>query len=293
MKLNQIPHMEEIPNAPPPEMLSPPPPPSQKTSRKALYSVIGIIAVVTIVVAIVFMYFLPLGGATTVPLGINYSKGEAMTYNLTMTMAVNAPGMPQYNFNETATAIIQMEVLDFDGTNYTIHYTMEMYQPTYSSSYTVTMNKTGHILNFSGLPYDVQQMYSSLTGIPGYGSYFPREQMRVGESYQIPLNLSISGVSILGNVNYRISEIANKTFLNIGQYHVFRMDVSANNIHGTGTSDDTTINIVMNLNGYAYMEYGACLLLESNIQETVSMSQMGQTMNMNLSMRMQLMEHHK
>lgn len=276
----------------PPETLPPPPPPPQKVSKRKLYSVIGLIAIIAIASTLAVVFFMQTGEAITIPLGMNYSVGEKMTYNLTMSVSMSAPGMPSQT--ATATVTIQMEILSFDGTNYTINYTAEMHTPTrLSFSYTVKMNKTGYILEFTGLPSDAQQIYQSMVGIPGYGSYFAKEEMKVGESYQIPLNVSISGVNILGTVNYRISEAANKTFPHVGLYNVFRMDVWASNVQATVTSGGITMNMVMNLNGYAYMEYGTCIPIEVSIQETITASYMGQTMNMNMNMQMQLTEHNK
>jgi len=172
MSINETPPPSETPAVPP--EAPPPPQPPQKISRKALYSAIGLIAIIAVASVIALMYLMPTGEAATIPLGMNYSEGESMTYNLTMTMTVSALGA---SYTQTATATIQMEVLSFDGTNYTIRYTMEMYSPTYSHfSYTVTMNKTGHILNYTDLPSEFQETYSLLAGMPGYGTYFPRKK---------------------------------------------------------------------------------------------------------------------
>lgn len=279
----------EVPPSVPPEALPTPSP--QKVSKKMLYSVIGLIVIVAVASIVALIYFMPTGEAIMIPLGVNYSVGEEMKYNLTMSMTMSMPGMSQ---TVTATANITMEILSFDGTNYTIRCTAEMYTPAYSSVlYTVRINKTGHILEFAGLPGEAQQIYQSFVCMPGFGSYFARDQMKVGESYQIPLNISVSGVSILGNVNYRISEAANKTFPYVGLCNVFRMDIGANNVQGTATSGGTTINMVLNLNGYTYMEYETCIPIEVSIQETVTASSMGQTMSMNMNMQMRLVEHSK
>jgi len=117
--------------------------------------------------------------------------------------------------------------------------------------------------------------------------------MKVGESFQIPINMTTAGINILGTLRYGISGIANITFPNIGLCNVFKMDFSATNVQAAATYDSTTINVVLNMNGYIYMEYGTCLPIEFSIQETATASYQGQTMGMNLNMQMRLVQHSK
>lgn len=218
------------------------------------------------------------GEGATIPLSMNYVEGEGMTYSITITIS----GMGQ---TYTQTATMHMEIVNFDGQIYTIHYDMNMQGQ--SLEFTIKMDKTGYVIE--GLPPELQQYYGAFTSIPGYGSYFPKPEMRVGESFQIPLNLDISGIHMTGTMDFRISELTTKTFSNIGTLRVFKLEVSAPNIQATYQG----FNMAVNLNGYGYYEYGTCLPVECVIQESISLAYGGQTYTMNLDMQMRLTEHNK
>jgi len=285
MRMNEIPAPSETPSVPP-EVPPTPPPPKPKLFGKKLYLVIGLVAVVAVASAFTFIYLLPRGEAAIIHLGLNYSVGEKMTYEVAITMS----GMGQ-SISQTGT--ISMEVLSFDGVNYTIRQKLVFQSQEFS--YTVKMNKTGHIIDYSEFPPEFQQTFSSFIGMPGYGSYFQKEVVKVGESWQIPLNIQTEGFSLEGMVNYRLSEVRNIT-VPAGTYNAFRMDITANNIQGTyfGAADSGgAVNLVLNVNGYGYLEIGTSCSVEFNIQESVTSPYMGQTVSMNITMRVLLTEHTK
>jgi hypothetical protein len=282
MKIYADSNLTEIPNVPevPPP---PPPPPPTKMSRKNLYIAIGLIVVVAAASVFAFIYFMSSGGPSgegaIIPLSMNYEVGESMEYTITTTVS----GMGQ---QITQTATMQMEIQEFDGEIYTIHYYINIQGYT-SLDFTVRMNKTGYIIE--GLPPEFQQYYGAFTSIPGYGSYFPKPEMRVGENIQIPLNLYMSGVYITGTMNLEISELTTKTFPNIGTLKVFKLEVSAPNIQATYQG----VNVMVTVNGYAYYEYGTCLLIKCQIDESASASYLGQTYTMTMSISIDLTEHNK
>jgi len=262
----------------------PPSPPPAKKFRKKLQLVMGLIVVISVVLAVTFIFLLPkIGEGATVPLGLNYTPGEKLTYNLTITMSA-------MGYTQTATGINTMEILSFDGENYTMKLTIQMLTPISSEmSYNMTMDKTGRIINYTGFPSEMQSF--TFAGIPGFGSYFQTNQTKVGESFQIPIYMNISGIIIDGTASYKISEIKNMTVSNCGIYQVFKTEINANNIHATGQSSSVTVNMNMNMNGYSYMEYGTCRLIEFNIQESITGTSGGYTMSMTMTMQMRLTEH--
>jgi len=280
MKICETSIPPETPPAPPSEM--PPPPP--KRFGKKLYLAIGLIAVIAVVSAVTFTFLLPSTGlGAPVPLGLNYTPGEEMTYSMTITMS-------SMGYTQTATGTTTMEILSFDGENYTIRQTVHMLTPVSSeASYNLTIDKMGHIINYTGLPSSTQSLTS--LGMPGFGSYFQSNQTKVGENLQTPINMNISGIIIDGTVNYRVSEIKNMTVPGCGIYQVFKMETSANNIHATGQSSGVAVNMNMNMNGYSYMEYGTCRLIEFSIQESMTGTSAGTTMSMSMTMQMHLTEH--
>lgn len=260
----------------------PPPPPVTKVSRRKLYIAIGLVAIVIAAVAIIIVSISPLGGGETIPLILSYNEGERMTYRLTMT--VSAMG---YQYTQRAT--IYMEVLDFDGENYTIYYRFvpENDYPTY---FTIKVNKYGSAVE--GLPPEIQYFSSYMANtpsIPGLGGGFPKSEARVGEQISAPFTLDISGVHMTGTLNIRFSELATRTFANIGQLRVFKVDFSIPSFQAT--SQDAIITGTVN--GYGYYEYGTCLLVEYSIQFSLSVQQYGQTYTASIALQINLIEHSK
>ncbi len=276
--------MSEIPTASeiPPEALAPSSRPKKLLGRKLVLA-IGLIAVMAVASAFTLVYLMPKGEAATVSLCLKYDVGEKMTYDIIIT--TSAMGQ---TFTQQGT--ISMEILSFDGVNYTIRQTMRL--DSQEISYTLRMNKTGHIIDFPGLPPELQQTYSSLVGMPGFGTYFPKEKAKVGESWQIPFNIQKGEFSLQGTVNFGISGVTNIT-VPAGTYTVFKMDITTNNIHGTYEPAGMTISLALSMNGYGYLENATCHPIEFHIQESATTTSMGQTLSMSMTMQMQLKQHTK
>lgn len=251
-----------------------------RRSGKKLYALLGVVAVVVVVSVVVFMFFLPRGLGEMIPYGFNYAAGEQMTYDISITIS----GAGQ-TVSETGT--MGMHVLSFDGENYTINETMRLVVQGISqeASCTVKMNKTAYITDISGLPAETQQMYSMFMGMPGFGGFFDKTQARVGETWQVPLNVGNSSFSMAGTINYRFGEIQNIT-VPAGTYKTFKMEISTNDAHVSSGS----VSMSVNMNGQIHMEYGTCRLVDMNMQESMSSSGMGQTTTASVSMQMRLIQ---
>jgi len=250
---------EAIPEAPP-EAVKP------RLGRK-LYLVIGLVAIAIIAIASIVVFTQLLRGAKgePVPLGLNYSEGEKMTYE--MSMAIEAPGM-----EETMEGTWEMEVLSFDGENYTIQQTM-------------TINRMGYVV---GLPPELEETFSSLLGVPGLGSYFTKEEVRVGESWEIPFDIEFSGIDLEGTISYKLSGITSVT-VPAGTYEALKINIKSSGL--SATIEEMDAQITMNINGYVYLENGTCRLIELRLDESATMTAAGQTASMEMTMQMQLIEH--
>ncbi|MEM1514610.1 MAG: hypothetical protein QXH24_00920 [Candidatus Bathyarchaeia archaeon] len=267
---------DELPPPPPP-----PPPPVTKVSRKRLYIVIGLVIIVIAAITVIMTTGFPLGGGETIPLILNYEEGEKATYGLTLTISVLGQQISQ-------TTRISMEVLDFDGENYIIHYQIVPETDGYPTYFTIKINKHGNIVG--ELPPEIQQLYSLMANtpsIPGFGGGFPKAEARIGEQISTQFTLDISGAHITGTVNIRFSELTTKTFANIGELKVFKIDFSIPDLQVT--SQGTTVTGTVN--GYGYYEHGTCLLVEYSTQFSLSISQYGQTYSANVVLQINLIEH--
>jgi len=276
---------------PPPPPQTPPLTPDQsglqppRRSKKTLWIVIGLVAIIGVaLVAVVFLAnpsFFAFG--ETIPLTFSYNAGEKMTYSITM----NLEGLGQ-NVKQTGTETI--EVLKVEGDTFTLKTTADM-ESSPSTSYTMTMDKTGRITDYGNLPESTKQSIESFSFLPGYGGSFPKQEAKVGDNWQIPLDTVVSSVAIQGSVNCKISEVKSLT-VPAGTYNVFKLEISIDNAKASTSSYGVNIDMTMNANGYVYLEKGTGRTIELQFEETVNAvsSSQEQAQNMKLGMQMQLTE---
>lgn len=270
---------------PPATEQAPSQPPSSKRPRKRTYAVLGIVAVVAVALALMFVFLTPPNVGTIIPLSYNYTPGEEMTYNMTATVT-NATGQ-----NTSTTATFSMNIISFDGQNYTINETTAMQGPWGSpTSFTITekMNKTGYATYLNG-PAGTQQTYSTFGNI---ASFFQKDQARVGETWQVPVNWGNSSYGFNGTFTYKFGDIQEIT-VPAGTYQVFKIDLSGSNL--TMILNTPTMSITENttVNGQMHLQYGTCRLIDYNLQSSVSILQGAQASTQNVSMQMKLVKHTK
>lgn len=243
--------------------------------------VIGLVALAIIVMASVIMFtqFLPSARGEAVTLGLGYAVGEKMTYEITMTMEAMT-----VEFSQEAT--LEMEVLSFDGENYTIRQTLTAESE--EVSFEMKMNKTGHIVGGSGLPSEFEETFSSLFGVPGFGSYFPEELVRVGESWEMPLDMEFPGIEFEGTISYELSEI-DSVEVPAGTYKALQINIEGSDLRMEGEDFQAD----WNMNGDIYLEKDTCRLLELKFDQSISTTAVGQTVSIEMTMQMQLTEHLK
>ena len=243
--------------------------------------VIGLVALSIIVVAsaIMFIQFLPGVRGDAVTLGLDYSVGEEMTYEIDMIIEM-------MGFEVSQEATLKMEVQSFDGENYTIRQTMMVELE--ESSFEMKMNKTGHIVEYLGLPPEFDQTFSSFFGVPGFGSYFTEEEVKVGESWETPFDVEVPGVDFEGTICYELSEITSVT-VPAGSYEALKINIAGSDLHMGGM--DFSAN--WSINGDIYLEKDTCRLIDVRFDQAITTTAMNQTVSMEMTIQMQLTEHLK
>jgi hypothetical protein len=224
-------------------------------------------------------------------LGINYVQGEKMTYEIDMTME-----MMGQEFSYTMTLMI--EILYKENGTYTVRTTfglMNQTQPMATYSITAKVNETGHTVEFLDVPPDFQQTMSSFSFMPGNGFYFPKGEAKVGDSWQIPIDMQTEEFNFTGTINNKITE-TRRINVPAGTYDVFKLEFTSSEFnleYETPPELNMTepIEIDMTMKGYEYFEKGTCRVVEAKIEQTTSMSMMGQTISVTITLDMKLTKH--
>ena len=255
--------------------------------RKKRYFLIGLIVLIVTVVAFGTWLMAP---AEVVALEVNYSQGEKMTYEIDISMKMMGQ---EFSY----TIIIRMEILEKEDGIYTIRqsFTSDLLDQTYS--FTVRINKTGNVVEFLDVPPELQQTMSSFSFMPGNGLYFPKEEAKVGDSWQIPIDMQTEEFNLTGTINNKITETRRIT-VPAGTYDVFKLEFTSSEVTMTykpppELNMTTPIEMSMTMKGYEYFEKGTCLTVEAKFEQTASISMMGQTISMSTTLNMRLTEHTK
>ena len=278
-------------------------PAGSKRFGKKLYAIAAIVVIVVIAVALLIPQ-----GAATIPLSVEYTVGEKMVYNMIETVTIQMAnsslpaeysGYSPYETDINSTEIV--EVVDFDGEYYTLNHTITAtlgHMPV-SMAFIEKVNKTGYTGYFT-LGGTEQLWASNMSTDPFVTALLDKPEVKVGDSWQIPMNSGNSNVSMTGEMTITFGGIQDLT-VPAGTYKVFRIDVSSNNLSmkiniptTTNTSIQNTMKI--NISGQIYIEYGTCRRIESNmqmIQMTSSSQEVGASATISTSVQTTLVQHIK
>ena len=240
-----------------------PPPQPQKSSRtpkKKMYILIGIIAIAAVIIATVLILQIPQGTGQTIQYSISYKVGEKLTYNYSSTTQTELLGTIAETGNLT------LRIMSFDGENYTLNETMYTIANGTPSDYSFTaiINKEGELVGTSNIAPQLQEIYSSLPqGLPGIGMFLNRTQIRVGDTYLIPLGSNSSSTSTSGTENITIAKIEN-TNVPAGTYKTFKIEISTNNFQMSIEGISTSLNLAEEI----HMHYNRCIPIDLNMQTT-------------------------
>jgi hypothetical protein len=282
-----------------------PPSPNQPETRPSGFRRFGkkLYAVATIIViAIIAIALLVPQGAATIPLGVEYTVGEKMIYNTIETITTqmaNSSLPPEYPGETNINSTEIVEVLDFDGEYYILNHTITAtigHMPV-STSFIEKVNKTGYTGYFR-LEGTEEVLTSNMSTDPFAAVLLDKPEVKVGDSWQVPVNSSNSNISITGEMTITFGGIQNIT-VPAGTYEVFKVDTVSNltmNIKlptsGNYTSPPFTVN--MTINGQTYIEYGTCRRIESNMQIIQSPAQAAETSaTISISTKTTLVQHIK
>ena len=271
---------------------------------KKFLALAAVIAVALIAVAL----FVPLGQAV-IPLNVNYTVGEKMVYDSTITASYdNAPPattgpsaiMPK---NTTINSQQTIEVTGFDGEYYTLNHTMTMNLSNRPISFSMIekMNKTGYSAYLLNLGSSQQEIPNNgLTSTSYLAQLLNQPEVKVGDSVNVPFPTGNSSLGITGDLKMTFKGIEDLT-VPAGMYKVFRIDITGNDLRMnyqsplSGLSNFALANITigMDLNYQIYIEYGTMRQIKASMQESVFTQSATMNYAMNMSMDMALIEHTK
>ena len=252
-------------------------------SRKRLYAVLTLVAVVVIAVA----FFIP-KSAAAIPLSLNYQVGEKLVYTTTETVTT-----PVGNITKTGSinSTSSLEVVDFDGEYYTLNKTIDLMLDKPSSiSMIEKINKTGYARYF--LPGGTAALFGNTSSNPVLASLLSKPDAKVGDIWQIPLNSGSSTIGTTGDLTLTFADIQEIT-VPAGTYKIFRIDIASNNLNShvdvsAGRSDTS-----MSFSGSIYLEYGTCRQIKSDIQIITTTQSTFMNYSISYNSQMTLTQHIK
>jgi hypothetical protein len=275
---------------------------SQGGSRwfgKKIYAIIALIAVVIVAIAL----FIP-QGAAAIPLNVDYTVGEKMAYETTITATYETQNtQPTANMqpitNATVYSTETIDVIDFDGEYYTLNHThtFTLKDTPFSYSMTEKMNKTGYstyILNLGSASQEVPN--TSMTSASYLTQLLSKPEVKVGDTITIPYPNLVASMGMTGKLTMTFAGIEDLT-VPTGTYHVFRIDITSNDLKlsykpSTGIpSLDVQTNMDINVTYQIFMEYGTMRQIKSSMQETISYQSETIEYTMHLTTDTTLREH--
>jgi len=258
---------------------------SKGKSKKLIAIVLVCVIIVAVASLVAFTLLPPFDGDTPTETGylirMNYDVGEKLIYEMDMTAIVT--GMEE---EETVELTCEMEVLDFDGENYTIQQTL-YFEGALALLNTgkFKMDQTGYVVEYVECNLGYFTRIVTLSSVPTFGAYFPEEEVKLGESWEnvIELEGSKMGMSELdldvsrfeitssGTAKYTLSEVSNETLKIDYEASVYMaiFDINAEVYDMTMSAD---------INGTVYIDAVTYRLIEFTYSESDEMMLSGETM---------------
>jgi hypothetical protein len=281
--------------------------PSKKSNQKIYFSVAGILTVLILTAAL----FIPPTSAV-IPLEVNYTVGEQMTYDVTVESRLTVPDAGAASMiglssgNATVNGTLTTDVVDFDGEFYTLNQTMQMTidgKP-YSFSYIEKMNKTGYSTGFLNME---QQLSSNMSfGSPYLAQLLNKSEVKEGDKITIPISEVLGSLGSILSENLPDANFSGNMTLTFGgeqdltvpagTYHVFRIDMATDNVTyhiETPSIGNYSLNMDLGLDmaGQTYIEYGTMRPIQYTMQENVTLQSSMMNYTIGMDMNMTLAKH--
>ena len=170
---------------------------------------------------------------------------------------------------------------------------------TYSLS--MKIDESGQFVELVDAPEEVQEAFqqsmSYFSFMPGNGFYFPLSEAKVGDSWEVPIDMTTEMFNFTGTLDCVITETGEIT-VPAGTYDTFKLEVSSSDLSFAFSPEleqetGQSMGIEMAIDGYEYFEKGTCRMIQSAFNLTISATVMDTTVTMEFSMDMQLTEHIK
>ena len=233
--------------------------PLKKRFGKKIYIAIATVAVIVVILAGVLL--VPQSNANVVPLGVYYSIGEKLTYNVTSSVS-SQEANSSTSFDSKGT--LTVEVVSLSGDTYTLNYTSttSILGLTTTTSKLLDVKESDMVNVLTLLPVALQQYATTDVNDtnPMVTAIFDQSQAKVGDTWQIPLTENANSESI-GNLTVTFKAIQDLT-VPAGNFKVFRIDFST----GALGNQSSLVNVNLDLTGQSYLEYGTCKQVQSNLQ---------------------------
>jgi hypothetical protein len=237
--------------------------PSKKRFGKKLFIAFAAIAIIVVIVAAVLL--IPPSNADEISLGVQYSAGEKLTYDITTSMTTHGENSSS---NLVSQSTLTVNVVSFDGETYTLNYTSSTSDGdySYSNSQLIDVKASEMITVLALLPIGIQfaDVDTNNTN-PFMTAVFDQSTAQVGDTWQIPLTTGEPGYSQTENLTVTFKAIQDLT-VPAGTFKVFAIDFST--ITQASSSSLSSVNI--DFTGQSFLEYGTCKQIQSDLQVNMS-----------------------
>lgn len=212
--------------------------------NKKIVIAIVLVAIIAGAGLVAYILFPPSDEETGYLLRLNYNVGDKLGYSMDMTMKVENQSLEQREYK------IEMEVLGFDGENYTIKQTI-IEGPRDSFTGIIKVNQTGHVIEYIDCSSEYLSMTFTVSDMALLRIILSSEKVEVGENWEVPIDIEFpeiefTGMSILGTQKYTLSEVTNET-IELEYETSFVVTAYATvtiNANGTILLDAVTCNLV-------------------------------------------------
>jgi hypothetical protein len=241
---------------------------SSEKHHKKLYVITGGIAVAIIIVAALLI---PQGSSSPVQLGLQYTVGNHMVYDISDTVMGQQTGIP-VSSPAVDNSTIAIDVLSFDGENYVLN---ESISTTILNqqlpAITVNVSKSNYYDNF--LAPGGPAIFYNASSNPTLENYLAKSQVDIGDVWRMPVNTGNASLGLTGEITLKFSGLQDLT-VPAGTYKTIKIDISTDNLtmhydpaYTQSTHLDLSGNYTLRLTGTTYLEQNTCRLIKSDLTQ--------------------------